>query len=159
MIVLWILQRITQKVLWNCSKLFIKVCFCSNNKPISGVMEEAGFYSLFPVLLCDWGYWDYSASQCIRLPRDLNVCFLQSRSFSSLLILGNACSTPNRRVSFWDWRGGWKCRCIVSFLFGAKDSSLFIRLLLSFAHKTRRGEKGSNKKIDNMWTPAAWKYD
>lgn len=48
MIVLGILQRITQKVLWNCSKLFIRVCFCSNNKPISGVTAKAGFYSLFP---------------------------------------------------------------------------------------------------------------
>lgn len=25
--------------------------------------EGAGFFPLFPVLLCDWGYWDYSASQ------------------------------------------------------------------------------------------------
>lgn len=51
------------KVWWNCSKLFIKVCLCLNNKPISGVKEGAGFFPLFPVLLCDWGYWDYSASQ------------------------------------------------------------------------------------------------
>lgn len=51
------------KVWWNCSKLFIKVCLCLNNKPISGVTEEAGFFPLFPVPLCDWGYWDYSASQ------------------------------------------------------------------------------------------------
>lgn len=25
--------------------------------------EEAGLFPLFPVLLCDRGYWDYSASQ------------------------------------------------------------------------------------------------
>ena len=35
-----------QKVWWNCSKLFIKVCLCLNNKPISGVKKAAGFFSL-----------------------------------------------------------------------------------------------------------------
>lgn len=34
---------------WNCSKLFIKVCFCLNNKPVSGVTEEeAGFFFFSP---------------------------------------------------------------------------------------------------------------
>ena len=129
------------KVWWNCSKLFIEVCLCLNNKPISGVTEEAGFFSLFPVLLCDWGYWDYSASQYIRLPWDLNVCLLQSRSFSSLLISGAACSTPNRKVSFTlvmmsekmplqrFWDGGGKIWQNAEHCF-----SLFIYSIISFAH-------------------------
>lgn len=139
------------KVGWNCSKLFIKVCLCLNNKPISGVTEEAGFFPLFPVLLCDWGYWDYSASQYTRLPWDLNVCLLQSRSFSALLISGTACSTPNSFTLVMSekchynifWNGGEKwqnAECCFS---------LFIYSFIFHLH-IKQGEKKKQSKRNSV---------
>lgn len=61
--------------------------------------QDFFFPPLFPARLRDWGYWDYSASQYARLLWDLSVCFLQSGPFSLPLISGNACSTPNRKLS------------------------------------------------------------
>lgn len=133
------------KVWWNCSKLFIKVCLCLNNKPISGVTEEAGFFSLFPMLLCDWGYWDYSASQYIRPPWDLNVCFLQSRSFSSVLISGTACSTPNRKVSFILVMSE-KCRCNVFDTEGKNVKMLNVASHCLFIHLFHLHIKQEKKK-------------
>lgn len=145
MIVLGILQRITQKVLWNCSKLFIRVCFCSNNKPISGVTAKAGFYSLFPSasvwlgwlgLFCFTMRMSSPGFEC--LPLAVTVIFFTS-DFRRRGVGG--CGSPNR----WSLpiraglrgRGGGGCEMpFVSFssYLEQKGSSLFICWLVSFAH-------------------------
>lgn len=95
------LHNAAQKLWWNCSKLLIKVCFClNNNKPVSGVTEEAGFLSLSPVRLCDWGYWDYSASQCAHLLWDLTVCILQLWPFSLPFRQRSQCQTEKSPFFF-----------------------------------------------------------
>lgn len=124
------------KVWWNCSKLFIKVCLCLNNKPISGVKEGAGFFPLFPVLLCDWGYWDYSASQYTHMPSlgfeclpltvtvilftsDFRDCLHCSKKKS---LFYNWRRVENAFATFLKWRGGGStadivCHCLFSISF------------------------------------------
>lgn len=123
--------------------------------------EEAGILSLSPVRLCDWGYWDYSASQCARLLWDLSVCVPQSRPISLCLFSGNSQRSEQKTLPFPPPRplpGENALHCCI--IFRAKTHSFRFTKIIPENERICRGQAFKHLTLSKMstdkWLKMIW---